>query len=346
MRRRESTKCQISNPRQIQSPQFKTVHARERQRLGFWICALFGIWFLGFGASSPAAEIRASAADAQSKAEPNLVVMTFNIRYGTANDGENNWANRKEMVCDVLRGHSPDVMGIQEALRFQIDDIRAGVPEYAEIGCGRDDGQTKGEYSAILYRKDRLDVTDCGTFWLSDTPEAPGSITWGNACTRLCTWGRFARKDGGRSFYLFNTHLDHVSQFSRDKSAVLLAQRIRDRQHPDPVLVTGDFNTGENNPVVRYLKGEQESAIAGNGLSKNPTVLVDTFRVLHRDAKQVGTFHSFKGDVSREKIDYIFTQPDTEVLRAEILRDGKDNRYPSDHYPVIAVLRFPTQSGK
>lgn len=285
-------------------------------------------------------ETHALAAGVQPAQESKLVVMTFNIRYGTANDGENNWANRREMVCDVLRRHSPDVVGIQEALRFQIDDIRAGLPEYAEIGCGREDGNTKGEYSAILYRKDRLDVNDCGTFWLSDTPEVAGSITWGNACTRLCTWGRFVPKDSGKAFYLFNTHLDHVSQYSRDRSAILLAKRIRDRAHPDPVLVTGDFNTGENNPVVRYLKGEQESPVAGNGLLKNPTVLVDTFRVLHRDVKEVGTFNGFKGNGSGDKIDYILAQPGTEVLRAEILRDCKDSRYPSDHFPMIAAVRL------
>ena len=144
--------------------------------------------------------------------------MTFNIRYGTANDGDNNWANRKEMACDVLRRHNPDIVGLQEALRSQIDDIRAALPQYAEIGCGRDDGKTKGEYSAILYRKDRLDVNDCGTFWLSDTPEVPGSTTWGNKITRICTWGRFIPKDPGRPFYMFNTHFDHITQYSRDTS--------------------------------------------------------------------------------------------------------------------------------
>ncbi len=205
-----------------------------------------------------AVQTYASAVGGQTVSEPNLVVMTYNIRYGTANDGENSWANRKEMACDVLRRHNPDIVGLQEALRFQIDDIRAALPRYAEIGGGRDDGKTEGEYSAILYRKDRLDLDDSGTFWLSDTPETPGSITWGNACTRICTWGRFLRKDTRQAFYLFNTHLDHVSQYSRDRSAVLLAQRIRDRKHADPVLVTGDFNAGEDNPVVRYFKGEQE----------------------------------------------------------------------------------------
>jgi endonuclease/exonuclease/phosphatase family metal-dependent hydrolase len=292
------------------------------------------------------AQAYASAAGGQAVSEPNLVVMTFNIRYGTANDGENNWANRKEMACDVVRRNNPDLVGLQEALRFQIDDMRAALPQYAEIGGGRDDGKTKGEYSAILYRKDRLDVNDSGTFWLSDTPEIPGSITWGNACTRVCTWGRFIAKDSGKAFYLFNTHLDHVSQFSRDRSAILLARRIRDRAHPDPVLVTGDFNAGEDNSVVQYFKGLRELPNAGDGLSKNPVVLVDTFRVLHPDAREVGTFNGFKGTASGDKIDYILAQPDTKVLRTEILRDNKDNRYPSDHFPIVAVLRLVSKTNQ
>lgn len=284
--------------------------------------------------------LQARAAGGQAGTEPNLVVMTYNIRYGTANDGNDSWANRKEIAIDVLRRHTPDVVGLQEALRFQIDDMRAALPQYAEIGGGRDDGKTQGEYSAILYRKDLLDLDDSGTFWLSDTPEVPGSITWGNACTRICTWGRFLRKDTGRAFYLFNTHLDHVSQFSRDRSAILLAQRIRDRKHPDPILVTGDFNSGEDNPVVRYFKGELELPAATGDLAKNPVVLVDTFRVLHPDALEVGTFHAFKGGVTGGKIDYILAQPETKVLRAEILHDNQDNRYPSDHFPIVAVLRY------
>ncbi len=281
---------------------------------------------------------RASAIGVQNGNDPNLVVMTFNIRYGTADDKEDNWVNRREMVYDVLRRHDPDLVGLQEALRFQIDEIRAALPEYAEIGGGRDDGKTKGEYSAILYRQDRMGLSDCGTFWLSDTPQTPGSITWGNACTRICTWGRFIVKDSGAAFYHFNTHLDHVSQPSREKAIVLIARHIRDRVYPEPVLLTGDFNAGESNPIVRYLKGEQELPAAGSELAKNPTVLVDTFRVLHANAREVGTFHSFNGDRTRDKIDYIFALPGTKVLRAEILRDNVDNRYPSDHFPVMAVL--------
>jgi endonuclease/exonuclease/phosphatase family metal-dependent hydrolase len=280
------------------------------------------------------------ASSESSADKPELLVMTFNIRYGSADDGENSWEKRKDLAFDVLRKHGPDVVGLQEALRSQIDDIRATLPEYAEIGVGRDDGRTGGEYSAILYKKDRLVVTESGTFWLSDTPEACGSITWGNNCTRVCTWGRFVPKSPGKAFYMFNTHLDHISQYSRERSAVLLSTRICDRAQKDPFILTGDFNVGEDNLVVRYFRGEQELHIAGDGHSRNPIPLIDTFRALHNDAAEVGTFHSFKGSRSNAKIDYIFAEPGTKVLLAEILHDNKDNRYPSDHFPVVAFLRL------
>jgi endonuclease/exonuclease/phosphatase family metal-dependent hydrolase len=273
--------------------------------------------------------------------KPELVVMTFNIRYGTANDGENSWDKRKDLVFDVLRRNSPDVVGLQEALRSQINDIRMALPLYAEIGVGRDDGKTKGEYSAILYRLDRLTVAESGTFWLSDTPEKCGSITWGNDCTRVCTWGRFVPKSGGKPFYMFNTHLDHISQYSRERSAILLSTRIRDWAQKDPIILTGDFNIGEDNPVVKYFKGEQELHVVNDGQAKNPIPLVDTFRALHADASEAGTFHAFKGTTSGAKIDYIFVQLGTQVLQAEILHDNHDNRYPSDHFPVMASLRLP-----
>jgi endonuclease/exonuclease/phosphatase family metal-dependent hydrolase len=236
-----------------------------RTFLATWLCTVT----LGSQAGASVA-----AEPARDKAD--LLVMTFNIRYGTANDGENNWDQRKDLAVDVLRRHHPDVVGLQEALRSQLDDLRAALPEYGEIGVGRDDGQTRGEYSAIFYRKDRFDVNDCGTFWLSDTPEVPGSITWGNNCTRLCTWARFLPKASGPAFYLFNTHLDHISQLSRDKGVLLLAERMQKRKHQDPVVVTGDLNAGEDNPVVRYLKGEGTLDVARNGLAKNPVPLRDT----------------------------------------------------------------------
>ncbi len=273
------------------------------------------------------------AAGADSKNE--LHVMSFNIRYGTANDGPDHWKNRKEQVFELIGRSDCDLIGLQEALRFQIDEIRAAVPVYGEIGVGRDDGRTKGEYSGILYRTDRLIVAEAGTFWLSDTPEVPGSMTWGNRITRICTWGRFIHKPSGKAFYLFNTHFDHQSQPSREKAAVLVARRIRDRQHPDPVIFMGDINAGESNAAVRYFKGDLDLD------GKTPVPFVDSFRLLHPDATEVGTFNAFKGTRTGEKIDYIFVQPGTKVLEARILYDNENGRYPSDHFPITARLALP-----
>jgi len=262
-----------------------------------------------------------------------LRVMSFNIRYGSANDGENRWPNRKEMAFDVIRKQGSDVVGLQEALRFQIDEIRKALPAYGEIGVAREDGRIDGEYSAILYRTDRFGVAEAGTFWLSDTPEVAGSSHWGNACVRICTWARLIENDSGKAFYIFNTHLDHRSQPSREKSAALIARRIASRNHKDPFVLTGDFNAGEDNPVVKYLTGK--------GAVETPVVLVDTFRVLHPDVKDVRTGHSFRGGRKGNKIDYVLATPSAEVLEAEILYDNIDGRYPSDHYPVTARLRLP-----
>ncbi len=277
-----------------------------------------------------------SIAEETDDAKNDLLVMSFNIRYGTANDGKDRWENRKEQVCEVIERYHCDVIGLQEALRFQIDAIREASPQYDEIGVGRDDGKTKGEYSGILYRKDRVEVTDSGTFWLSDTPEVVASTSWGNSITRICTWGRFIHKPSGKAFYHYNVHLDHRSQPSREKSAVLVAQRIANRKHPDPVVLTGDFNAGESNKAILYLKGDLDQS------GKTPVPLVDTFRLLHPEAAQVGTFNGFKGTRSGEKIDYVFVAPGTEVLEARILHDNEDGRYPSDHFPVTARLSLPT----
>jgi endonuclease/exonuclease/phosphatase family metal-dependent hydrolase len=288
-----------------------------------------------FDSAQPAAQTAAPPVQPPARAplpprEP-MTVMTFNIRYGTAKDGENEWSSRREMLFDVIRSANPDLLGLQEALDFQIDEIIAAVPGYAVVGVGRDDGGEKGEYSAILFRRDRFHVAEAGTFWFSDTPSVVASKSWGNQITRISTWARFIDRDG-RGLYHFNLHLDHQSQPSRERSTVLLRARIDTRTAPDPVIVTGDFNVGETNPALATL-----TAAVGNG---TPAFL-DTFRVLHADVKDAGTFSGFKfGTGGLDKIDYVLVQPGTEVVSAEIVRYSRNNRYPSDHFPVTARVRL------
>lgn len=265
-----------------------------------------------------------------------LRVMSFNIRYGAAADGENHWHKRRELVFGVFADHRPDVAGLQEALAWQLDEIRAAHPQYSVMGVGRIDGKRQGEFAAILYLTDRFEVARQGTFWLSDTPRVPGSRSWGNTLPRTCTWARLIEKESGRGFYVYNLHLDHLSQPSRERSAVLLAQRISRRRHHDPVMVTGDFNAGEGNPAIRFLTGDFSPAWSPSRSKATSPSLVDTFRVLHPEAVEVGTFHAFSGRTDGEKIDYVFVQPEARVLEAAIIHDHRNGRYPSDHFPVFA----------
>ena len=207
-------------------------------------------------------------------------------------------------------------------------------PIYAVVGVGRDDAARAGEFSAILFRKDRLRVAEAGTFWFSDTPSVPASKSWGNNITRISTWARFVDRDG-RGFYHFNLHLDHESQPSRERSTVLLKQRIDARAvAPEPVVVTGDFNSAS--ATRRSWRS------SGPGPATRRRAFVDTFRVRHPDDTTVGTFTAFKfGATSGEKIDYVLVPPGTEVLAADIVRTSRNDRYPSDHFPVVAKVRLP-----
>ncbi len=271
----------------------------------------------------------AAVLHAEQAAEPQpLTVMTFNIRYGTAKDGENSWANRRDLLLDVIREQAADVIGLQEALDFQIDEIVAAIPAFGVIGVGRDDGARKGEYAAILFKRDRFQVSDAGTFWLSDTPQVVASKSWGNNITRICTWARFVDRDG-RAFWHYNVHFDHQSQPSRERSAQMLRSRMDARRTLDePVVITGDFNAGERNAAV--------TAITSSG------TFVDTFRVKHPNERVVGTFTGFDpAKTEGEKIDYVFAPAQSEVLRADIIRTARAGRLPSDHFPVVAQVRLP-----
>ena len=253
-----------------------------------------------------------------------LTVMSFNIRYGTANDGDNHWLKRREQVFALLREQQADVVGLQEALHGQIDEILRAVPGYGYVGVGRSDGRQAGEYAAILYRTARLQVRRSDTFWFSDTPGVVKSTSWGNQIERICTWAYFEDRDGP-AFYLYNVHLDHQSQPSRERSVALLLARIAARDPRAPVVVTGDFNAGEDNPAAVAMRASFR----------------DSFRVLQPDAAEVGTFSGFRlGQASGDKIDFVFVEPGAEVLEAAIVRTSRDGRYPSDHFPVTARVRF------
>lgn len=264
--------------------------------------------------------------------DPNVLVMTFNIRYGSADDGDHHWRYRREALFTQVKQTAPDVLGLQEALDFQIREILKAVPGYDFVGVGRDDGKKAGEYSPILYRKDRFTVADSGTFWFSNSPWVVGSMHWGNKLPRICTWVRLIDKKTGKGLYAFNLHIDHQSVPSRVKSTELLSRKVAAREPAEPFVVTGDFNAVPDSPEILYLLGLSDR--------KTPVPMVDVLAAANPEQAKLGTFHGFKGNTDGVRIDYILTAPETTILDTQILTEPVEGRVTSDHFPVTARLKL------
>lgn len=267
----------------------------------------------------------------------NLKIMTFNLRYGTADDGEHRWENRKDLTAGVIQQCTPDLIGLQEALLFQLEFLKSRMPEYAILGKPRLDGDREGETAAIMYREPEIQLVDHGTFWFSETPEIPGSSDWGSRHPRVCTWGIFG--DGGdhHRFSLYNLHLDNASQQAREKSVQLLTEVIGSGSPADPVIVTGDFNADEDNVIIKYMQGEN---IREMGNESRALAFKDVFADLDDEPTVHGTIHNYTGRTDGPRIDYIFVSREVEVHSAEIVRYSAGGRYPSDHFPVKAELKW------
>jgi endonuclease/exonuclease/phosphatase family metal-dependent hydrolase len=254
--------------------------------------------------------------------------VSFNIRYGTARDGDHVWPNRRAHVVSTLRTLAPHIAGIQEALDFQLAEIDSALPRYQRLGVGRDDGATKGEYAALLVDTTRFAVITSGTFWLSDTPDVVASKHWGNNITRITTWARLVDRHTGDTVRVYNAHWDHESQPSREKSAALVRARIAaDGRPTDGILLMGDFNSDESNPAFQAL------------VAPGTPSLRDTYRALHPQATVVGTFNSFRGDSTGGKIDAVLMGPGWTPIGAGIDRTRFDTLWASDHFAVWAVVR-------
>jgi endonuclease/exonuclease/phosphatase family metal-dependent hydrolase len=274
---------------------------------------------------------------ADTSEELGLRVMTFNIRNSYARDGENDWKLRKELVYQTIRDYSPDILGLQEANHAQQNELLTALSEYEFVGRGAKGG-TKGQYCSILYLKERFKVEKTETYWLSDTPAVPSS-TWENHHLRIFTYARLVEKETGHTIHTYNCHLDDGSKKAREKSVRQIGEHILQQPSNQPFVFMGDFNAPENSVAIQQLgkfKTQQKGTIH---------LASDSFRILHPQKKDVGTYHGYKGNTQGDKIDSIFVPPATEVLRASIVRASSNDRYPSDHFPVTATLRFKIING-
>ena len=256
----------------------------------------------------------------------NLNVMSFNIRLSTDSDKENSWENRKQDAFALMAYYHPDVMGVQEALPQQMNDIQNALKGYRYIGVGRDDGKEKGEFSAVFYNAEKFKVLDSGTFWLSETPEIP-SKGWDAAYNRVCSYALLNEIKTGKKFWAFNIHFDHVGNEARVQSANLILKKMQKlNQQNFPVVLTGDFNLTEEAQPIQILSLHLKDSYHH---SLTP----------HYGPK--GTFQDFDTQkVSNERIDYIFVKG-FKVLSSRTINDRRENLlYPSDHFPVLAELSF------
>ena len=258
--------------------------------------------------------------------EAQLKLMTYNIKYANENDGENSWSKRKAHLAAQLQFYEPHIFGVQEALSDQLEFLKAELAGYDYFGKARDDGSQKGEFSAIFFKAEKLELLEQGTFWLSSTPETPGK-GWDAAYPRVCTYGRFRIKASNKEFWVFNTHFDHVGVEARRQSVRLIKQKIQKLNKNElPVILMGDLNLEPETVEIEFLTSHYK----------------DTKIAAEHIFGPVGTFNGYKFNepVSR-RIDYIFTEGDVKILKYAVLSDSKDLRYLSDHLPVFVELKLP-----
>jgi len=248
-------------------------------------------------------------------------VMSYNIRYDNLNDGVNKWDDRKAELINMIRYYEPEIFGIQEGLINQLKYLDQHLSNYSRIGVARDDGKEKGEFTAIYYNTEKISLVETSTFWLSETSNVP-SIGWDASMERICTYGLFETSSSKQKILVFNTHFDHIGKKARIKSSKLILRKVNELNDTDyPALLMGDFNSEPNSkPIKKILKEFDDGArFTKNGIYG-----------------PAGTFTGFKENkIATKRIDYIFTKKLNVVNYRHIDDKRKNNRYLSDHLPVL-----------
>lgn len=255
-------------------------------------------------------------------------VATFNMRYDNPDDSLNNWQYRKERIAQFIKDQKVEIVGTQELLQNQVDDLKALLPEYDMVGVARDNGKDEGEYAAIFYLRDRFDALDSNNFWLCENPDSVGMKGWDAACTRIATWAKMQDKATGKIFMAVNTHFDHVGEVARRESALLIISKIKEIVGDRPAFLTGDFNVDSTSNAYETI-------------TTNEFVLNDSRKVAKAVEGADYTWHDFGKLPAEERgiIDFIFTTPSIEVLKVYIPQENADALL-SDHNPQVATLQF------
>ena len=262
-------------------------------------------------------------------AQTPLRVMTFNIRLNTASDSLNAWPYRKDNVASQILFHKIELLGVQEALHDQMIDLQQRLPQFKYVGGGRDDGKTKGEYSAIFFDTTKLQLLSSDMFWLSETTTVPGSKGWDAAITRIVTWAKFKDRRTKKIFFAFNTHFDHMGKTARRESAKLVLQKVKEIAGSTPAVITGDFNAEPTDEPIQVIVDKN-----------NPLRLTDSKELSQTPHYgPTGTFTGFRSKERNDQpIDYIFLKGNWKVLTHATISQTWMGLFASDHFAVMAEL--------
>lgn len=252
-----------------------------------------------------------------------LSVMSFNIRYDNPEDGENRWDMRRSACAKVLDEAFPDVVGFQEVLHHQLEQLQSDMPEYDWVGVGRDDGERAGEYAPIFYKSAQYELLDKGNFWLSETPNEV-SKGWDAAAIRIVTWAKLRSVASGRELFVFNTHFDHKGKKAREMSAKLVVDKVSEIAGEGALtFLTGDLNARLSDPAFEPLRASFHDA-------RNAPETDDT-RTFNAFGRAIGLFVG--------RIDFVLYK-NAEVKRFETMNQNFGVRFVSDHYPVFAEFVY------
>jgi len=263
-------------------------------------------------------------------------VVSFNVRYNNPDDAPNHWDNRKSMVRDYFAEKNPAVIGMQEVLPDQLTDLAGMLDGYDQLSAGREDGENKGEACPVFYRKDIFDYLGGGHFWLSETPERPGSMSWNTDFPRIVTWVKLKSIRTGYPFYVFNTHFSHISEEARSNSACLLLEQIDKIVDREPVVLTGDFNTTRDTETYQCLVGVREDRHQFWDAE------------MQADETQNGeiSYNGFDPDDGGSRIDFVFVNQHFDVVFHSVDEVHEGDVFISDHYPIRAKVTFKPDARK
>ncbi len=267
--------------------------------------------------------------------EGRVTAMSFNVRYDNSEDAPHTWAKRKALIAQIIQENEVNVLGTQETLHHQLEDLKGLMPDFAVLGVGREDGKTEGEYSALWYKKERFELVNNGHFWLSEQPDSIGMKGWDAVCERIATWAILKDKETAKEFFVLNTHFDHVGMVARAKSVALIKNKVREYAGERPFIIMGDFNADPKDNVVLTMT---------DAIAKTPakTPYYDSRLRAKMKKGSDWTFHDF-GEIAeqeRTRIDYIFVSKAWKVLLNENIRTDKGEIYASDHSAVLTILRL------